>query len=408
MPPKASPMIPGMRLGSLTPPTPEGERVRLRKRETFGFLDRVCQQLELTPTQLERAERAYETIGQWLSDDPALSSAVVYVQGSAAIGTTNKPINDSEHDVDAVCFVAGQSPGMPPAQLKKLIGDRLRDHKLYRHMLEEKPRCWRINYAGDFHLDLTPSIKNPRCAQGGELVPDKALGLWKPSNPRGYRNLFTDRADILPESGALSTGRRMAKADVEPFPEHKGVKGVLRRTVQLSKRHRDMMFEDDVNELSPLSIIITTLASQAYLYCAQNFPYDNELDLLCDTIRAMPWFIEIGVANGRRTWAVPNETTDGENFAEKWNKDASKARAFYEWQAAALADFEGLASLAGTDAVNKFLGARLGDDPVAKAMTAVTEERGSARSSGRLKVASGVGLTTSAGTSVRANTFFGR
>jgi hypothetical protein len=401
-------VIPGVRLGSLAPTTPDGERLRLRKRETFGFLDRVCQQLELTPTQLERAERAYETIGQWLSEDPALATALVYVQGSAAIGTTNKPINDSEHDVDAVCLVAGQNTGMPPAQLKKLIGDRLREHKLYRGMLEEKTRCWRLNYAGDFHLDLTPSIKNPRCAKGGELVPDKALGLWKPSNPRGYRDLFASRADLLPEAGALGAGRRIAKADVEPFPEHGGVKGVLRRTVQLSKRHRDVVFEDDADELAPLSIIITTLASQAYVCCVQHFPYDNELDLLCDTVRAMPWFIEIGVANGRRTWAVPNETTDGENFAEKWNKDAAKARAFYQWHEAALADFESLAGLTGTDAVNKFLGARLGDEPVAKAMAAVTAERGTARAAGRLNVASGVGLTTSAGTSIRANTFFGR
>ncbi len=409
MQPRALPNIGVQRFGSITPTTPDGERVRIRKREAFGFLDRICQELEPTDTQYERAERAYDSVGEWLAEDSALAAALVYAQGSAAHGTMAKPIGRNEHDVDAICFVANLTPALAPATLKKLIGDRLRAHGRYRDMLEEMPRCWRLNYAGDFHLDLTPSIKNPACVNGGELVPDKKLGAWKTSNPRGFRDLFARRASLHPVGGTIDRREHVAKADVEPFPAQKSRKGVLRRTVQLLKRHRDIAFLHDDEGLAPLSIIITTLASQAYEYCVTHHRYDNELDLLCDTIRAMPWFIEIGAAGGNRTWLVPNETTEGENFAEKWNKDAQKAAAFYSWHKAALADFEAMASLAGMDAINRHLEERLGGDPVQKAVSALTQQRGIARSTGRLAVASGVGLTTAAsGTAVRANTFFGR
>jgi hypothetical protein len=48
------------------------------------------------------------------------------------------------------------------------------------------------NYAGEFHLDITPSIPNPGCPKGGVLVPDKAQQAWTPSNPKGYKTLFLE------------------------------------------------------------------------------------------------------------------------------------------------------------------------------------------------------------------------
>jgi hypothetical protein len=97
----------------------------------------------------------------------------VYLQGSVALGTTVKPLRRNEHDVDLVGHAAGAG-GVPPTVLKKLIGDRLHENSHYRPLLEEMPRCWRLNYANEFHQDITPSVPNTLCANGGELVPDKA------------------------------------------------------------------------------------------------------------------------------------------------------------------------------------------------------------------------------------------
>ena len=262
------------------PGTPE---FRARKRQAFAMLDLIGQQLEPTATQMERAESAHRAVGEWLSEAPLLAQAVIYAQGSIAHQTVTRPIARNEYDADAICHVPGYGAATPPAALKKIVGDRLASHERYAAMLEEMPRCWRLNYAGEFHLDFTPSILNRACRNGGELVPDRALRAWSPSNPKGFRDLFSRRASLVPVMlGPLGERMALDKAMVELFPVKSSSKGVLRRTVQLLKRHRDIAFMKQDAALLPLSIIVTTLASQAYEWCVGHRAYDNELDLVCD------------------------------------------------------------------------------------------------------------------------------
>ena len=68
--------------------------------------------------------------------------------------------------------------------------------------------------------------------------------------------------------------------------------------------------------------------------------YDNELDLLLDVIRHMPDTIEIRHVEGRDQWYIWNETTAGENFAEKWNRRPERAEAFFTWHARFCSDLE--------------------------------------------------------------------
>lgn len=91
-----------------------------------------------------------------------------------------------------VCRLTNRAAGLPPAEVKRLLGMRLRANGRYAPILEEMPRCWRLNYANEFHMDITPSIPNLLCASGDELVPDKTLRCWKASNPKGYRALCSD------------------------------------------------------------------------------------------------------------------------------------------------------------------------------------------------------------------------
>jgi hypothetical protein len=86
-------------------------------------------------------------------------------------------------------------------------------------MLEEKQRCWRLCYANEFHLDITPSIRNPGCGNGGELVPDRALAAWKPTNPKGYAARFEQHAALRPRLTLREAAIAAKRADVEDFPE---------------------------------------------------------------------------------------------------------------------------------------------------------------------------------------------
>ena len=241
----------------------------LRKAELLGVLERLCQGLELTDAQFQLAKERYEGVGSWLADaeNPMLRALAIYLQGSTALGTTVKPISRNEHDVDLVAHIRGIRDSTAPAIIKKAIGDRLRLNGHYAPMLEELPRCWRLNYANEFHLDITPSIVNHTCALGGELVPDKKVKEWCASNPKGYKLLFEQRASLRPSLRLLEAAvEKRLRADIEPYPMSRGPKGILRRVVQILKRHRDYHFLDVDPSLTPISIVITTLASRSYEY----------------------------------------------------------------------------------------------------------------------------------------------
>jgi hypothetical protein len=136
--------------------------------------------------------------------------------------------------------------------------------------------------------------------------------------------------------------------------------------------------------------------------------YDTEFDLLCDIVRHMPDSIEERVIGGRRFWFIWNETTVGENFAEKWNRDPGRAEAFFAWQQQALRDLETLAAGQGLDELRKKLRSAFGQ-AADKATDSLVGEIWDARTKGRLGIAPGIGLTVASqgATAVRSNTFFG-
>ena len=383
-----------------------------RRTQIFSILDEIGGDLDLTETQFERARQSYGAVGDWLSGstDPLLVSVLVYLQGSSALGTAVKPIGRREFDVDLICFCAGVASGIAPAVLKEAVGNRLKEHVTYARLLEEKKRCWRLNYAGDFHLDLSPTIVNPFCINRGELVPDRTLQEWHPTNPRAYKTLFDERAALRPTFVGKHIAMQRDEATVEPFPVRETVKGILRRTVQLLKRHRDNFYENNKEDVAPISVIITTLAMQAYAYCVRQHVFEDEMDVLVETIRMIPHFIDHPILDGRRGYAILNETTHGENFADNWNKDDRRASAFYTWHAQALSDFEALRDAVGQDRLSlnmeRSFGSGVTDRVLGNRVGAVSD----GRKAGLLSVAPLIGLTTSkaaASTSVPANTFFG-
>jgi len=387
-------------------------KLEARQTQIVEVLEMVCEALELSPPQFALAKQRYEGVGACLAgaDEPVLRAIAIYLQGSTALRTTVKPIGVNEHDVDLVAHVPDLDVQVSPAALKKAIGDCLRGNGNYAPLLEEMPRCWRLNYANEFHMDITPSIPNPDCRYGGELVPDKTLKEWKASNPKGYKRLFERRAKLLPRLRARKhIAADSAQASVEPYPQAGGFKGILRRAVQIAKRHRDLVFVDNL-DIAPLSVIITSLASRSYEWCVTNREYDDELDLLFDVIGRMPDTIEMRRVNGRDQWFIWNETTEGENFAEKWNRRPERAEVFFTWHTSFCSDLVELKAVRGLDGLGNTLKSLFGSRPVNAAMDALTERVSTARRAGELHVAPAIGLSVGAlpaSTSVRANTFHG-
>ncbi len=388
---------------------------QFRRARLTGALEAVCEQLELTPTQYEEAKTRYDGVSKWLagSSHPALVGVNIYVQGSTAIGTTVKPIGRNEHDVDLIARLQDAARGYPPALVKKLIGDRLGEHGVYDRLLEEMCRCWRLDYANEFHLDITPSVPNPDCLNDGELVPDRELRDWKPSNPRGYKAAFARRAALHPRlrlRKSVTAFDERAAASIEPYPEAGGFKGVLQRTVQIAKRHRDVHFARRPGECAPISVIVTTLLAWSYEQCVTHLEFEDELDVLTTVIAGMTDFIE----HRENQWFIWNDTTPGENFAEKWNSHPDRAASFFAWHRKLVDDLATLRSVEGLDRIAKQLDEALGERPAEIAMEYIEKSVSTPRTSGALRYgAAGLVagapaiITTRATAAVPRNTFFG-
>lgn len=321
-----------------------GGREALRDDYVDRILREGAESLDLTPTQYAEAVASYTTVGEWLDapDSPLRQyRPLVYPHGSTALGTPTKPLGRDDFDIDAVCLVI-VSANVSPAELKRLIGDRLRAHYLYSKMLEEKGRCWRLNYARTFHLDITPAKpKFPNTDLTAIYITDKELRSWKESNPKAYIAWFAMRKAIT----RLALANRGSQANVEPAPEQEETheKAPLQVVVQLLKRHRDVTFEgcDD----APISIIITTLAGHAY---------QQERSIIAtmrNLVVRMPLFIDYS-----RGYAyVANPTIAAENFADKWRTHPEREHAFQEWIHKLGKDLNRLSSATGMSAVRSAL-----------------------------------------------------
>ena len=146
--------------------------------------------LELSASQFALAKQRYEGVGTYLagSENPVLQTIAIYLQGSTALRTTVRPIG--VNDTTSTWWrIVRPRLEISPAALKKAIGDCLRANGNYASLLEEMPRCWRLSYANEFHLDITPSIPNPGCRSRRRTGPRQALKMWKASNPNGYKRL---------------------------------------------------------------------------------------------------------------------------------------------------------------------------------------------------------------------------
>jgi len=359
----------------------------------FSYLDsvleEVCVGVQLTPTQYADATQKYQSIGTWLAhpNSPLIRYAPdVYPQGSMRLGTTIRPWRGEEFDLDIVCqlhYCAEQSALVA----YNLVAARLNEHATYRAILQRKNRCLRIDYAGNFHLDIIPA-----CPNGGTAikVPDCQLSEWVSSNPLGYAEWFFARCRYEQGLG------KAIEARIRPMPgnvpaEHKYP---LQRAVQLLKRHRDSFFDGNLD--AARSILLTTLAAQYYTGAASlTLALDAIVDGICSfTARAT------GIPR------VPNPTNPDENFARGWNDETYPQFVKYIYSVRRYLDE--LMRGGGIDEMTKSLGGFVGQPVAERAVSAHARATEQQRGGRTLRVEPRTGfLTTGAGLAIPRNSFYG-
>ena len=352
------------------------------------LLEDLAASLQVPPSRYEAAERSYEAVGNWLCRETSSvrdTDPKVYIQGSFRLGTAIRPISDSEdYDVDLVCELSLPKTQFTQAQLKTLVGKELQAYARAHQM--DKPgegrRCWTLHYTDEaqFHMDILPAL--PDVAYKQMLLESRGLSTewtetaiaitdkdhpnfrrvsedWPHSNPKGYANWFHSKMREVFELRRYALALE-ARASVEDIPDYK-VRTPLQSTIQILKRHRDMMFAERPDD-KPISIILTTLAAHAY---GQELTISDALFNILEKFQT-----NIKYRNGI-AW-IPNPTDPAENFADRWEEYPERERGFYEWLNQAREDFSAVAQTSNRREAIAVLQSRFGQ----QLMEAVATNRG--------------------------------
>ena len=331
-----------------------------KRAHTNETLQRLIESLDIPRSYYEQAEERYKSFYRHLVRDGSKVQHMnpdVYLQGSFRLGTVIRPLLAKEiFDLDMVCELTALKDVYTQKQIKHLLGDEVKlyaEFNNFKEEAEEKPRCWRLNYADKvgFHMDILPAIPeaqdvvkilaealerngvNPQLAAKAIAITDiydanygTITTTWPYSNARGYAGWFESRVEVVAKSIRKSLVEMKKYASVEEVPAYE-LKTPLQRSIQILKRHRDWMFKDKP-ELKPISMIITTLAAHAYQ------GEEDLADALHGILERMPSFV-----NKTSPWVV-NPTHPLEHYSEKWDSKPELQENFWAWHQSAVHYFE--------------------------------------------------------------------
>ncbi|MGC4100880.1 nucleotidyltransferase domain-containing protein [Ferruginibacter sp.] len=397
-----------------------------QNKQFHEILEELSRNLDITPAQYEAAVKSYQFVGDWLSrpESPlAPYLPEIEPQGSFLLGTMTRPIHEEDDlDVDLVCRLTGKRVTWTQYDVKKIVGDRLKQHDTLKRMLDkEGRRCWTLLHRDEarFHLDILPAIvssgykllfEQKLYADNVQDVEKLAIRItdntmanyrtstdlitWLKSNPFGYALWFKLRCQVE------MTRLLSLNEAIKPLPPQKQKKLPLQTIVQILKRHRDVMFNGE--EDKPISIIITTLAARAYKQ------QTNVIQGLIDVINTMENFIEERIdAKGRKIKWIGNPVNTAENFADKWPDAPNKQANFYKWLTKVKRDLAYITTQKGYD-IQLTMAEVFGKRDVNKTFSNIADAVLAQRESGTMKMAAGSGIIGSLGRTIIApHTNFG-
>lgn len=310
------------------------------KDQLNDLYERIVKTIDISNEMFDTAEKEYADLEDWIDNETPQYKIHIYSQGSFALGTVVKPIEDSEdYDLDLVCEFA-QQYGLSARTLKcEAVKPLLERYKKTKGDLENKRRCWHVEYEDvpNFHMDIIPAINRGKYIDITNHDEESDTYDYIGSNPLGYiewfKNKKAERRKVLLENYCLEHSATIkCSADIDEIKEYH-LKTPLQKAIQILKRHRDIMFKDDTKHLKPISIIITTIAAELY----RN--EDNIVDALTNILENAEAYIKKNMIGSE--YHIDNPTYTGaekENFADKWNEHPERADAFFKWLKKAKAD----------------------------------------------------------------------
>lgn len=372
------------------------------------FLVEISGKVQVGKTKREKAEGHYEAIGNVLKESPVntlLHQLDVKMKPFGGFGTNTAvhPYLQDEFDLDLIVqFLTTSSRFGTAERLFNEVFNRLHSLDKYKHMVQKKDRCIRLNYAGDFHLDLMPATL---------YLPyeDLSSKIWVPEeqddgsykfilvDPIGLNKWFESRCELERRQNIVLNERDF---EMMPLTTEEARKPKLKQAVQLIKRARDKYFYNDSECKKILkSVVILTVAGNCY---------EGETNLYA-LVKKVLFNLDLqtrNIASAR----VENPVHNEENFLESLKykpRRYEKLRAFLEdmrrlWDSM-------LAPNADLNHVQKSLKAIFGESVTDAVLNEYGTRMDAENRNGRMRMATGGAIVTSStvGSKVGRHQFFG-
>ncbi len=361
------------------------------------LLDRMAAEVQLDKSRNERMISSYGHVKEWIESDEKFFRAYsydVYPHGSVRIRTTVKPMGSDEFDLDIAVHLKQNTPHTPE-KIYRELNRRLSENGRFKDIMELKNRCIRLNYSGDYHIDILPGIQELEYDHNRLIIPDRQLGAWVSSNPRGYADWFIKKANTV----KVSLLQKAMSAENLPSDDFESKKP-LQRAVQLIKRYRDIYFQEN-SKYRTSSIILTTIAGELYRGEDSIFQtVDNIVTLILESVHSLPERLK-----------VLNPVNPAEDFTDKWDAEPGYYEAFKSFARHLNSEWQKLKKDNGVQDEGDIFKGLFGDDIFKHAQIGQTKLIEQMRQTRAIGASRQTGMLSSLSTGsiapIKPNTFFG-
>jgi hypothetical protein len=172
-------------------------------KRTEDFNRFISDHVNINQSRLDRLNKSVAAVAEYLSQRLE-GHLKVERQGSYALRTIIKPVNNHEYDADLLLFMELDSSKSPRDYIDAVYRC-LKDNDVYAEKIRRKTRCVVVDYAGDFHLDIVPCVDNGT----NHYICNRLTDKFEITDGTGFRDWFNRKNKVT--NGNLKLVTRLLK-----------------------------------------------------------------------------------------------------------------------------------------------------------------------------------------------------
>lgn len=155
-------------------------------------------EVNLNQTRLDLLQERVAALENFLSGHEVFGEIFLdsIPAGSWAHRTIIRPVRENdEFDADMLLYIKERRDWQPKDYIEQLWS-AFRDHETYKLLAQQKTRCVRIDYAGDFHIDVVPYLQRGEPHYITNCCEPKGFGRFELSDPEKFTAWIDERQRV--------------------------------------------------------------------------------------------------------------------------------------------------------------------------------------------------------------------